>query len=68
MGDAYFHRLLSNIKFMLTYVSDNGIALPDDLRSKIAELLSHPDIAEVPEIKAHPVNLNVEGPEAGLPP
>jgi hypothetical protein len=36
---AYLRKLLTNIDTMLSYTNSNGIALPDDLRNKIAELL-----------------------------
>jgi hypothetical protein len=39
----HLRQLLKNIEIMLTYATDNGIALPDDLRPKIAKLLSYTD-------------------------
>jgi hypothetical protein len=49
----YLSKLLTNIKIMLTYATNNGIALPDDLRPKIDELLTHPDIS-IDELSTRP--------------
>src|ERR1700724_4043043 len=46
MGDAYLHTLLKNIKFMLHYVNESGILLPDDVRAKLADLLTRSEIGD----------------------
>lgn len=37
---------LTEIAMMLSYVGKNGIALPDDLRSKVDQLLNHHEVAK----------------------
>jgi len=38
---------VGEIAMMLSYVRKNGIALPDDLRGKVDQLINHPDVAKL---------------------
>lgn len=38
---------LGEIAIMLSYVGQNGISVPDDLRAKIDQLINHPEVAKL---------------------
>lgn len=58
LAEDYLSRLLRDIGLMLTYVTSNGIVVPDDLRRKIDALLTQTENgidAPVPAYNEKPV-------------
>lgn len=47
MAKDYLANLLENIALMLRYASDNGVALPADLRGKVDDLLQDPEVGKL---------------------